>query len=369
MRLSLLAVAIAVATLGVSTEGLAADAKPKTGHSFKGSLEGQYRTNSNISVAPSSGAGFDYADLAEFGDDEESELAAEDDDDEGDGFEDVLDVDPDEDEIEEDDAIDEDNDGIDDLIDPNADNIVDRETRFTAKVGLNHKYTFASGNVSWNNGIKLANDRHADRSELNKLNYAVTSGFEFAPKDSKHSFKPALSYVTLQKDSNKFVSTFVVSLGYGYDLSKRWSLGATYNYQDKDVTNPDSPDARIDTLALSADFKATKQDIFKFKYAPKVEDSTQATRNTDASGFEITYTRKLPWEMKLGVGYKFDTIEHKNLTPRREDDNKSYGIELGKDFGKEFSLALGFEKRDRESNIPNKDASNRSVYLEGAWKF
>lgn len=369
MRLKLLTLAIVIATTGVAADAMAADAKAKSGHKFKGSIEGQYRTNSNINVAPSSGSGFDFADLAEFGDDEEDSLETDDEEEDEDSFDDVLDVDPDEDEIEEDDGVDEDGDGIDDLIDPNADNSVDEEDRYTAKIGLNHKYQFDGGGISWNNGVKLANDRHADRSELNKLNWAVTSGFEFAPKGSKHSFKPSLSYVTLQKDSNKFVSTFVVSLGYNYDVSKVFSVGATYNYQDKDVTNPDSPDARIDTLALSAEFKATKDDILKFKYAPKVEDSSQTTRNTDASGYEITYTRKLPWDMTIGFGYKFDTVDHKNLTPRREDENHTYGVELAKEFNKSYSMAVGMEARDRDSNIPSKKAANESIYIQGTWKF
>lgn len=371
MRLKLLSMAIAMAMTGIAADTMAADAKAKSGHKFKGSIEGQYRTNTNINVAPSSGSGFDFADLSEFADDEEEALETDDEeeDDEGDGFEDVLDVDPDEDEIEEDDGVDEDGDGIDDLIDPNADVGVDKEDRYTAKIGLNHKYQFEGGGMSWNNGIKLANDRHADRSELNKLNWAVTSGFEFAPKGSKHSFKPSLSYVTLQKDSNKFVSTFVASLGYSYDVSKKLSLGATYNYQDKDVTNPDSPDARIDTLSLTAEYKATKEDILKFKYAPKVEDSSQPTRNTDASGYEITYTRKLPWDMTLGFGYKYDEVEYENLTPRRKDENRTYGMELAKEFSKSFTVGMGIESRDRDSNVPSKKAANESVYVEGTWKF
>lgn len=372
MRHNLLFLAVAVAALGTATDSLAAG-KSKSGHNFKGNVELQYRTNNNISVAPSSGNGFDFADLSEFGADEEDAGAEGDDEEDEDGgddaFDDVLDADMDEDEIEEEDAIDEDGDGIDDIIDPNADTLVDSQTRVTAKFGLGHKYGFGSGSTSWNNGFKLASDTHSGRSELNKLNWAVTTGFEFAPKKSKHSFKPSLSYVTLEKDGNEFVSTFVVSLGYEYEVSKRVGLGVTYNYQDKDITNPDSPDSRIDTLALAANFKATDNDIFKLKYAPKVEDSTVVTRDTDAWGWEATYTRKLPWEMALGFGFKFDSVDHKNLTPNRQDDNTTYAINLAKDFGKQLTIEAGYETRDRDSNIPSKDASNDSVYIGGTWKF
>jgi len=367
----LLAIAVVLSS-AVAGDVLAA--KDKSGHKFKGSVELQLRSNNNISVAPSSGSGFDFAELSEFGeddpDDPDDEEEEEEEEDEGDdAFDDLVDVDPDEDEIEEDDAIDEDGDGIDDLLDPNIDNVVDSETRATTKLGLNHKYKFANGTTSWNNGVKISTDRHGDRDDLDKFNYALTTGFEFAPKGSRHTWKPSLSYVTLEKDSSKFVSTFVVSLAYEFEVSKRLSLSATYNYQDKDVSDANSPDARIDTVSLGADFKATDDDIFKLKVAPKVEDSTKVTRSSDAYGFELTYTRRLPWEMTGGIGYKFDSVDNKNLQPRREDDNTTWGVEFTKEFGKSFAMGLGYETRDRESNIPGKDAKNDSTYIEGSWKF
>ena len=371
MRRNLLFLAVAVVALGTATDSLAAG-KSKSGHNFKGNVELQYRTNNNISVAPSSGNGFDFADLSEFGADEEDAGAEGDDEEDEDGGDDASTM----------------------SSMPTWTKTRSRKrTRSTrtamasttssirtptpwsihrpcaAKFGLGHKYGFGSGSTSWNNGFKLASDTHSGRSELNKLNWAVTTGFEFAPKKSKHSFKPSLSYVTLEKDGNEFVSTFVVSLGYEYEVSKRVGLGVTYNYQDKDITNPDSPDSRIDTLALAANFKATDNDIFKLKYAPKVEDSTVVTRDTDAWGWEATYTRKLPWEMALGFGFKFDSVDHKNLTPNRQDDNTTYAINLAKDFGKQLTIETGYETRDRDSSIPSKDASNDSVYIGGTWKF
>jgi predicted porin len=380
MHRTILFVSIAVLALGGASDALAAESEAKTkakgskkaksGHDFKGTLEGQFRTNSNIGLAPSSGRGFDFAQLSEFAEDESDEAGGDEEEEEDDdSFDSLVDEGFDEDEIEEEDAIDEDGDGVDDLIDPNADNRIDSENRFTTKLGLKHKYVFEDGAWSWNNGIKLAQDTHADRSDLDKLNYAVSTGFEFAPKGSKHKFAPSISWVTLEKDNGKFASTFVASLDYEYEVSKRLSVGATYNYQDKDIANPDSPDARIDTFAIGVDFKATKDDIFKLKYAPKVEDSTQVTRNTDAYGWEVTYTRKLPWDMTAGLGYKFDSVDHKNLTPRRKDDNRTWAVQVTKDFGKRFSTALGYETRERSSNIPNKDAENDSFYLEGTWKF
>lgn len=124
-----------------------------------------------------------------------------------------------------------------------------------------------------------------------------------------------------------------------------------------------------DAVSLTADFKATDDDIFKFKYAPKVEDSSQITRDTDASGWEVTYTRKLPWDMTAGLGYKVDSTEFENLQPRRKDDNTTWALQFTRDFSKKYSMEIGFESRERESNIPGKDAENNSVYIGATYKF
>lgn len=371
MRIFLIYLGIGIATCGVMCDAFAAESENKTPHKFNGNIELQYRSNTNITVAPASGESFDFADLSEFGEDDlDDELADEEEDEDGeDNFDDVIDAELADDEISEEGPADEDSDGIDDLLDPDSEGIADSQNRITAKFGLGHKYKFFKNTMAWNNGVKLALDNHEGRSDLNKFNYAFTTGLEFSPKGSKHKLKPSISYVTLEKDDSKFVSTFVVSLGYEYDVTKRLGLSATYNYQDKDITNPNSPDARIDTVSLGADFKATANDIFKVKYAPKFEDSTLVTRNTDASGWEFTYTRKLPWDVTAGFGFKYDTIEYKNLMPVREDDNTTYALQLTKDFSKKFGVALGFESRDRDSNIPAKNSRNRSVYVEGTYKF
>jgi len=372
MRRSALFLALVAVGFGFIGEQAAA-AKSKAGHKFKGSIQTQYRSNSNVSIAASSNGGFDFADPGEFGDDEEDQPDDDSEDEEDDSFDDdfadIDDAEYDEDEIEEDDAIDEDGDGIDDLIDPNADIRVDKESRFSAKFALTHKYTFENEEWSWNNGVRFSSDTHQQRDDLDKFNYAFTTGGEYAPKGSPHKFKSAISYVTLDKDNNKFVSTFIVSFGYSLELSKRLSLGAAYNYQDKNITNPDAPDATVDTLAFSADFKASANDIFKLKIAPKFEDSTKVTRDTDAWGYELTYTRKLPWDMTAGLGYRFDNIEYQNLTPRREDTNRTWAVELSKDFNKHFGVNLGYETRDRQSNIPGKDAENDSTYFSAEYKF
>jgi long-subunit fatty acid transport protein len=369
MQRSTLSLAIAVAVLALtgSADVLAKKAKP--GHQFKGSVEVQYRSNDNISIAPSSGQRFDYANVSEFGIEDEDAIDAEGGDEFEDAFDDLVDIDPSEDEIEADDAIDEDIDGIDDLIDPNADNVVDEESRFSTKLAFAHRYTFANGSTSWNNGLRFATDTHNQRDDLDKFNWAITTGLAFAPRGSRHSVRPSLSYVALDKNSNKFSSTFVASLAYGYRVSKQLNVSATYNYQDKDISNPRAPDARIDTLEFGAEFEATDNDIFKLEFAPKVEDSTVFTRNTDAWGWEVAYTRRLPWDMTAGVGYRFNTIDYKNLTPNREDDNRVWGVQLARSFGKQFVVELGYESGKRDSNIPSKDASNESLYFGGTWKF
>lgn len=355
------------------------EAAAKSPHKVKGSLELQFRTNSNISVAPGPGTGFDFADAGDFGADEDEEGDDEDgdededdesDDDDFDGdFDDLEDADFDEDEIEEDDSFDEDGDGIDDLLDPNADVVVDKESRVSAKLGISHRYQFEAPAWRWTNGVRLVQDRHQDRSDLDKFNWALSTGLEYGPKKSPHQFRSGLSYVTVARNSNTFASTFVLSLGYRYTLSERVTLGAAYNYQDKDISDPNSPDARVDTLALTASMEISENDIVNLRYAPKVEDSTRVTRNTDATGWEIAYSRKLPLDLVLGVGFSSSTIEYTNLDPRREDDNDTWAVQLGREFSKQWSMEVGYETRERRSNIENKDAENDSYYLTASWKF
>jgi long-subunit fatty acid transport protein len=216
--------------LACPAEVLAKKAKPKSGHQFKGSVEVQYRSNENVSIASSSGQRFDFADYNE-------------------------------------------------------------------------------------------------RDDLDKFNWAVSTGFGIAPKGSRHSFRPTMSYVVLDQDDNEYSSTFVASLGYGYRVSKRLRASATCNYQDKDISSPSAPDARINTLAFGAEFAATQSDIFRFTVAPKVEDSTLSSRNSESSGWEAAYTRK------------------------------------------QFVVEFGYESSELESNLPSKDASNDTYYLGGTWNF
>lgn len=191
MQRSTLFLAIAVAALVIAGVTDAREARSNAGHRFKGSVEVQYRSNDNIAVAPASGERFDFAELAQFGVDDDEEGA--------------------------DDAIDEDGDGIDDLIDPDADNRVDAENRFTTRLALGHHYAFAGGRTTWNNGLRFASEAHRQRDDLDKFNWAATTGFGFASKGGRHVFRPSLSYAVIdRKDAGKFSSTVVASMGYTY---------------------------------------------------------------------------------------------------------------------------------------------------------
>lgn len=369
MQRSTLVLAIAAAAMVVTGVAEAREARSKAGHRFKGSIALQYRSNDNIAIAPSSGERFDFARLVEF--------AAEDDDDgtdegwdELDGFDDLVDVEPAEDEIEEDDAVDEDGDGIDDLIDPDADGGIDEARRLAARFALGHRYTFAGGRTTWTNGLRFTSETHGQRDDLDKFNGAATTGFGFASRGARHVFRPSLSYVVIdRKDAGKFSSTLVASFGYTWRATRRLRLGATYNYQDRDITSPAAPDARIDTLSFDADFAATADDIVKLEFSPKVEDSTEFTRNSDAWGWEAAYTRRLPWDMTAGVGYRFSSVEYVNLQPKRKDEHRAWGLQLSRSFGRRFVVELGFESGKRDSNLPGKDAKNDSLYASGTFAF
>lgn len=399
------------------------------GHKLTGSAELQFRTNDNITVAPSSADSFDFADFADFAeaeakdgeDDEDEEDEDEDEDDEGDegdegeddfGSDDFDDIGLDDTDFSEDEfdlatddddgdgsEDDEDDDGVDDPEDPDDpdpndpdpdgkrgnDNELDElinslvidkagarkqsQNRWGAKFGVSHKFAFDNGFVSWGSTAKVGGDFHPGKDSLDKLNLALSTGPEFNLKDIGLKIKPALSYVLIRQHGNNVVSTLVGTLAASYEINKKWDVTGAYNYQDRDITDPDSPDAIVNTLTFGAQFTATKKDIFKFRFSPKVEDSSKVTKNKDTDGWQITYSRKLPWDMILGIGAKNDSVDFVNLPVRREDDVRAYSLDLAKQFSKAFEMGLSYETRDLDSNINTKDAENKSIMISGVWKF
>lgn len=374
---------------------------PKSPHAFKRSAEIVGRSNSNISLAPSSNSGFSFASPKDFDEDEEDGEEGEEDEDEGDDDDfdfdfDDFGADYDDLELAESDNPDEDGDGVDDLIDDDQDTGDGDDEgddgedgddgdgasagskagarkrsssveRYTAKFGFGHKYT-ASKTVSLVTGLKTSFDQQPGRSDLNKLNAAFSFGPEFKV-NKRFKIKTGLSYVYLQQDDNSFLDTWVGTLGFDFDVSKTVGLGASYNYQDKDVVDPTAPDAIVNTLTFGMDWKMTENDILALKYSPKVEDSSVVTRNKDVDGFEISYSRKLPWEMVLGLGYKRDNVDYDNLPRPRSDEIDTYAFQLEKDFNKLWSGKLAYETRRLDSNINSKDGKNRSVVLSFGVKF
>jgi hypothetical protein len=93
------------------------------------------------------------------------------------------------------------------------------------------------------------------------------------------------------------------------------------------------------------------------------------TKNKDTKGWQFSYSRKLPWDMILGLGVKDDSVDYVRLPTRRSDDIRAYDIELAKRFNKSFEMALSYETRDLDSSINTKDATNHSYMISGTWKF
>jgi len=412
MKMKRLPLVVAIGAAIFASNAIAVDVG---GQAIKGSLELEFRTNDNIGVAPSSSDSFDFADFADFaeaeqklgdddgedddgdegddsedfGDDDfddigldetdfsEDEFDLATDDDDGDGDED----DEDDDGIEDDDDDDDgdgkranvDDDSLDDLI---SSAVSDKATqrrqsvnRLSTKIGLSHKFAFDGGIVTWGSTLRGVGDFHHGKDNLDKQNFAVSTGPEFNLKDIGLKIKPAVSYVFIRQSGNKIVGTLVGTLAGSYDVNKQLTVDAVYNYQDQDITNPDSPDAIINTFTIGAQFTASKKDIFKARYSPRVEDSSLVTKNKDTDGWQLTYSRKLPWEMILGLGVKDDFVDFINLPNRREDDVRAYSIDLAKQFSKTFEMGLAYENRRLDSSLDAKDAENRSMLISGTWKF
>jgi hypothetical protein len=420
MRLHKLTAAV-TQSLGIVSLGIAASAlvlapsaahAEKSPHSFKGELGLDLSSNTNISLAPAAGPRFDFASVSDFDSKDEEEGDGEEDEDEDDedeGFDfDDLDggAEYSEDELEESDNPDEDGDGIDDLIDDDQDggdgeDIDDGdgddgdgdgdddeggsdskgypakaskrsdENRYTAKFGFGHKYKFDKH--TWATGAKLSLDQQPDRDELDKLNVAFATGPQF--KLSKRAgMKVQASYISLRQDDNKFLRTWVGTVGFDFQINKVFGVDVAYNYQDKDVTEPAAPDAIVNTLTFGAEWKVSDNDILRLKYSPKVEDASINSRNKDTRGFQIAYSRKIPkfgffGEGVLGIGYKTDTVEYENLPKFRKDETDGYGVQYETEFSKKVSASLAYDVRKRDSNINSKDGRNRSWVLSFGYKF
>jgi opacity protein-like surface antigen len=386
MRRTLLSLAVAAATcVTVST------AYAKDPHSFRSSVDVQARSNTNISLAPSSNSSFNFASLKEFDESNDDVDGSEEDDE----FEEVADIDGsdfDELELAESDNPDEDGDGVDDLIDDDQDTgdggddsddgddgdggsigkaVGGRRSssveRYNSKLGFEHKYEI-NKSANYGTSVKFSLDRQPGRSELNKLNTAFSTGPEF--KITKQfKVKLAASYVRLQQDSDHFLSTWVSTIGADLEVSKNVTLSVDYNYQDKDVTLPESPDAIINTLTFGTDWKLTSEDILKLRYSPQAENNSITTRDKDVSGFEIAYSRKLPWDSVLGIGFKRDDIDYKKLPRPRSDKVNAIGVQFETEFSKQASASIAYETRRLNSNINSKDGKNRSFVVSFGYKF
>ena len=384
-------------------------AAPKSAHKFKTDVGLIFRTNTNIKVAPSSSDSFNLADFSDF-EEAEAKLDGDDeDDDDGDDFGDddfddvgIDDADLDQEDFDlavddddgdggEDDPDDDGEDGDDGdggsdakryyANDDQLDNLIDsaleakmaqksnKLNRWSAKFGFGHKYTFDGDFVVWGSSFKGTGDFHNGKDNLDKSNYAFSTGPEFIWKDVGFKLKPVISYLSVYQDGDTVVGTFIGSLASSYDINKQFSIDAVYNYQDRDVQDPDSPDAIVNSFTVGGEWTASKVDIFKAKYSPKVEDSSKVTKNKDTTGWQLSYSRKLPEDFILAFGVKQDSVEFKNLPVVREDDTLAYTVNLAKEWSKNFEMSLAWESRELDSNIANKDATNRSIVLGATYKF
>jgi hypothetical protein len=395
-------------------------AAAKSPHKFKADVGLQLRSNTNINVAPSSSDSFNLADFSDFdeaeakldGDDEDedegeegdddfgdddfddvgiddADLSEEDfdlatDDDDGDGDEDDEDDDGMDDDDDDDDGDDGDggssskamyanDDQLDDLIDSALEaKMATRSTklnRWSAKIGFGHKYTFDGDFVVWGSSFKGVGDFHNGKDNLDKSNYAFSTGPEFIWKDLGFKLKPVVSYLSVFQKGDGIVGTFIGSLAGSYDINKQFSVDAVYNYQDRDIEKPESPDAIVNSFTVGGEWTASKFDIFKAKYSPKVEDSSKVTKSKDTTGWQLSYSRKLPAEFILGFGVKQDSVEFVNLPLVRKDDILAYTVNVAKQWSKNFEMSLAWESRKLDSNIQKNDATNRSVVLGMTYKF
>lgn len=328
-------------------------------HKFGGEIKLQSEHHSNVGAAPGS-SGVSFNDLDD----------SDDDDSFGDDMiDDVLDdVDLDEDELAEANTDgDLDNDGLDDALDANLPvSRTDAAWRSTLSGQLKHAYEF-SKDVTLKSAFKMAGSKVTDRDDLDKVNWAVSTGPVFKLIHNIE-LQPSVTFMSVDKDiTGRATDTWVGSLGAEWKASKQWAFGARYNYQDRDIVAENGTDANVDSLKFEAKYKPTKVDQFKVGFSPAIEDATRANKNKDKYSFSAGYQHDFANNIKLATGVKYSYTDNVNLT--RQDNDTTYDVGVQKAFDSGVYVGTGLAYKARGSNVAVKSNHDAAWILNTGWKF
>ena len=261
---------------------------------------------------------------------------------------------------------DEDNDGTDDALDSNLPGSrKDSAWRTVVSGDIKHAYAF-SKSVVLKSAFKVAGTKNTNRDDLDKVNYAITTGPVFKLPHNLQ-LQPSITFMSVDKDAGRATDTWIGSLAGEWEASKQWSFGARYNYQDRDVVDLKGTDALVDTMKIEATYKPTKIDQIKVGFSPSFESASRTKKDKDKYGFDVSYQHSFAQDIKVGGGIKYGYDDNVNLD--RQDNNTVYDVGAQKDFDNGVFVGASLAYKARGSNIGIKSNHDKALILNTGWKF
>ncbi|MBN8543513.1 MAG: DUF560 domain-containing protein [Alphaproteobacteria bacterium] len=352
MRSNLLATLLATTAIAVVASSAEAAPLKFGNHTFGGKFAVTAGQNSNAAASPAkAGKSFD------------------DDEDEDDDLAELLEdneLDPDD---LDDDTVDEDEDEDDDLAAVGTPAQVYRDSRVQYSFGVNHAYKF-SDTFSWKTAVLAGVNRQMDRHELNRINWAVNTGAEFKIKQWDLTLSPTITYAQLEKAHKDQSESTIPGIAAKWKATKDWDFSARINKEFRNNVVPRTTNTNVTGLKVGTAYKLTAKDKISFNYSPKEDRNENNLKSKDAWSADIGYARKLPWDLTLGLAYKYGESTFINgADPRRDDEQHDYGIGLNKQFDNGMFAAVGAGYKGKKSNIANKGNHDKSVFVQTGYKF
>ena len=380
---------LATAAVAVcASPAFAAVKSPDGFHSFSGGVKASFVADGNVGSAPAKPAG--GADTGDDEDEDEDDFDLDEEMDD-DALDDILDdVDEDTEDLAEDDAGDADGDGQLDLADDSDDDgdgedelevggargkgRGDGDERVQTTFALKHDYSLGKAldvkdaGIKWKSGFTYGLNNQADRHDLDRRNFAINTGPEFEFKSIGLKVNPSVTYLDLNVNDNSQMHATILSLGTSWKATKSLALSARYNHEIRNNLKPNATDVDVDGLKLGAKYVWGKN-LFSAAISPKFESNDNTQKDKDKLGYELGYSRKLPWKIKADLGFKYGNSDFTDLTPGREDDDYQYSAKVTKNFTHGLYVDVGALHKSKDSNINSKDSNGQSFFVSTGWKF
>jgi hypothetical protein len=350
MRFSLVLATTTALFLSMSTANAQAAPikKAKSPVKISGEIRVTGSSHSNIAKAPAASGNVDT------GSDDEDNLGDVADDD---SFDDILD-----------DVIDDlelDTEDLDDDAGAPPAPRADGDSRIQTQAMLKHSYK-SSDFMSWKSSALFALNNPHDRTELDRSNWALSTGPVFTLSKS-WMVSPNISFVSVDVNQLHQLESTIASLSAAWKATKDLTLSVRYGHEWRNNVKANATDIDVDLINLAAKYKLGKKNEFKLALVPKIETNENGDKDKTKLGVKAGYVRQLPWKMNTGLAFSYGDTDFDNVT--RDDTEYQYTFHLGKKFTHGLYTNIGTTYKSKDSSVANKGSHDKSVFLQAGWKF